>query len=407
MDSSLLPAEFFERSLDLLTRLVSEGSASGDAAGLERMAALLSAELSARGLETAVQRALGEGGVPLPFVEAWSAQRDRPPLLLLGHFDTVLGAATPRREADRLIATGAIDMKGGLAAFCGALDLLRSRGLSPPDLRLVVVPDEEVSGIVSTWAVETFGREARALWVLEPGEPIGNGAETLVAGRRGMFHWRLRAEGRAAHAGLAFWDGRSAVAAAAEWCARAAGLAQRKGGPIVNLSRILGGGRAFVEQLAEQAGIFGSLRELNVVPDRADVEGEARFLSRAEGEEIAAGLARAAAEIAAAREVRIEWQRDRGISPVAPGPAGRPWLERAVELARHRGWRLEVETDRGGISFPNFLPDPDRLPVLDGLGPVGGGMHTREEFVDLRSFARRVVLLADLLAAEAAAGSSA
>jgi len=403
MDGALLPAELFDRTLDLLTCLVSESSASGDTAGLERMAALLAAELSARGLDTAVRRAPGEGGAPLPLVEARSAQRDRPPLLLVGHFDTVLGAAAPRREADRLIATGAIDMKGGLAAFCGALDLLRSRGVSPPDLRLVVVPDEEVSGIVSTWAIETFGREARALWVLEPGEPGGDGAETIVAGRRGMFHWRLRVEGRPAHAGLAFWDGRSAVAAAAEWCARAAGLAQRKGGPIVNLSRIVGGGRAFVERLADQAGIFGSLRELNVVPDHAEVEGEARFLTHAEGDEIAAGLARAAAEIAAAREVRIEWRRDTGIAPVAPGETGRPWIERAVALARNRGWRLEVETERGGISFPNFLPDPARLPVLDGLGPVGGGMHTREEFVDLGSLARRIVLLADLLAAEAAA----
>jgi acetylornithine deacetylase/succinyl-diaminopimelate desuccinylase-like protein len=35
--------------------------------------------------------------------------------------------------------------------------------------------------------------------------------------------------------------------------------------------------------------------------------------------------------------------------------------------------------------------------VLDGLGPVGGGMHTREEYVELRSLRRRIVLLADLL----------
>jgi acetylornithine deacetylase/succinyl-diaminopimelate desuccinylase-like protein len=37
------------------------------------------------------------------------------------------------------------------------------------------------------------------------------------------------------------------------------------------------------------------------------------------------------------------------------------------------------------------------MPVLDGLGPVGEGMHTREEYVSLPSLARRIVLLADLL----------
>ena len=71
--------------------------------------------------------------------------------------------------------------------------------------------------------------------------------------------------------------------------------------------------------------------------------------------------------------------------------------------AARRGWRLDLEEERGGISFPNFLPDPGRIPVLDGLGPVGGGMHTREEFVDLNSLRRRIVLLADLLAADAGA----
>jgi glutamate carboxypeptidase len=56
-------------------------------------------------------------------------------------------------------------------------------------------------------------------------------------------------------------------------------------------------------------------------------------------------------------------------------------------------------SERGGISFPNFLPDPATLPVLDGLGPVGGGMHTRGEYVSLVSLERRVALLADLLEA--------
>ena len=54
-----------------------------------------------------------------------------------------------------------------------------------------------------------------------------------------------------------------------------------------------------------------------------------------------------------------------------------------MTLAAARGFRLEVEDDRGGISFPNFLTDPCRIPVIDGLGPVGDGMHTREEWLDL------------------------
>ena len=86
------------------------------------------------------------------------------------------------------------------------------------------------------------------------------------------------------------------------------------------------------------------------------------------------------------------------IPPVDPEGPHCQLPRRAVEPAAARGWRLEIETDRGGISFPNFLVDPGRIPVLDGLGPVGGGMHTREERVDLTSLRRRIVLLADLMA---------
>ena len=57
-----------------------------------------------------------------------------------------------------------------------------------------------------------------------------------------------------------------------------------------------------------------------------------------------------------------------------------------------------IEEDRGGISFPNYLADTSTVPVVDGLGPVGDGMHTREEWLDLASLERRTVLLADLLA---------
>jgi glutamate carboxypeptidase len=83
------------------------------------------------------------------------------------------------------------------------------------------------------------------------------------------------------------------------------------------------------------------------------------------------------------------------VDPHGPGEA---LVRRAVELAAARGFRLEVETDRGGISFPNYLADSTSVPVVDGLGPVGDGMHTREEWLDLRSLDRRIVLLADLLA---------
>jgi len=86
------------------------------------------------------------------------------------------------------------------------------------------------------------------------------------------------------------------------------------------------------------------------------------------------------------------------IAPVDPHGPGAPLVQRAVELAAARGFRLEVEEDRGGVSFPNFLAEPGKVPVVDGLGPTGDGMHVRGEYLNLDSLEHRIVLLADLLA---------
>jgi glutamate carboxypeptidase len=292
-------------------------------------------------------------------------------------------------------------MKGGLVTLLGALDLLSHRGQAPPaDLLLVAVPDEEVGGELSRAAIRRWGETARALWVLEPGEPAGD-SETIVAGRRGMFQWRLEARGTSAHSGLHYWDGRSALGAAARWVTEAEALSQRQGGPTVNTGRLVAGDTSFVDGLATAHDYLGTERQLNVVPDRAVAEGEARFLRPQDRAQILQRLQDLAQKVGRDTGTTLTFTLGQVIPPVDPESPHSALSRRAVALAAARGWTLEIETDRGGISFPNFLPDPSRIPILDGLGPVGGGMHTREEFVSLESLRRRIVLLADLLAEDA------
>lgn len=403
-----LPEDLFQDALILLTRLAGQTSSSDDPHALHRMGEVLAGELRARGLAVEIRLEPDEHGVLLPVVDARSpacdaprgAEEPRSPLLLIGHFDTVLPAATPRLDGDRLVATGAIDMKGGIVVILKALDLVARRGGRLPELRLVLVPDEEVGGAISRRAVATGGARARALWVLEPGGRTATG-ETVVTGRRGMFHWRLGVDGRSAHSGIGFWQGRSAIVAAAEWVERAAALSRPEGGVTVNVARLVAGERAFVDHLESAAALLGTAHLLNVVPDRAVAEGEARFLRSGEDARLGQDLAALAREIATRHEVAIDFTPAASIPPVDPASLPRAQADRAVALAAEAGWILSCEADRGGISFPNFLAEPGRIPVLDGLGPVGGGMHTRAEYVELDSLARRIRLLADLLQAEA------
>ncbi len=422
------PVDIFNSTLAFLERLTAISSPSGDLEGLGSTARCLAEELRRLGLQVEIRPEAGADDVEQPVLYAWSGRDHRSSrsgrhLLLIGHLDTVLPAAEPQRRDGRLFATGAIDMKGGLAALTGALELLARRSSAPPDdLLLIVVPDEEVAGYLSQKVVARHGARARGLWVLEPGSPRSNvdaaavetsavesnaiktsATETLVTGRRGMFDWHLQVRGQSAHAGNAYWTGRSAIDAAAEWCLEARRLAKRGRGPTVNIGRIVGGELGFVEALAAGADLVGTSRQVNVVPDRAIVDGEARFLGRTEGDELRATMCELTDRLAAEHHLEMEFTPGPIVPPVDPSGPSRQQSQAAVEFARRAGWTIDIEEDRGGISFSNFLPDPSAIPILDGLGPVGDGMHTREEYVELASLDRRIALLADLLAKEAGA----
>lgn len=397
-DSESVAGEISGRARKLLIELCALSSQSGDSDGLRAVAAWLAAELSRRGLSCDIIDELDSDGVPQPVLVARSPARGDRRLVLVGHIDTVLPAIVPSLAGDRLQATGAVDMKGGLVMLLGALDLVAARGQSVPDgLTLVAVPDEESSGVISERVVRRWSECARAVLVLEPGEARAE-AESLVAGRRGLTEWQLQVSGRIAHSGLAYWTGRSALAAAADWCIRAQRLSVPGPGLTVNVGRLVAGTADFVDNLANCHDLLGSSRQRNVVADRAVAEGEVRYLSAAEGPAAIAELNALADLVASEHEVTATLSVGTSVPPVDPHGVGEVLARRVVELAARRGFRLEVEENRGGISFSNYLAVAASVPVVDGMGPVGDGMHTRDEWVDLRSLDRRVVLLADLLA---------
>ena len=85
-----------------------------------------------------------------------------------------------------------------------------------------------------------------------------------------------------------------------------------------------------------------------------------------------------------------------------------PPLERCATdglaaLARQVGDGLGLTFDvaaTGGASDANFVAALG-VPTLDGLGPIGGGDHGVDEWLDLASVHDRVALLAGLVVAVA------
>ena len=81
-----------------------------------------------------------------------------------------------------------------------------------------------------------------------------------------------------------------------------------------------------------------------------------------------------------------------------PGEPGR-W---PAPSPRGSVWTL-AEASVGGTSNGNFVA-AQAIPVLDGLGAVGGGAHARSEHVSAAGMVERSALAAGLIAAFAMPG---
>src|SRR5262249_46368047 len=73
--------------------------------------------------------------------------------------------------------------------------------------------------------------------------------------------------------------------------------------------------------------------------------------------------------------------------------------ERLFQAARRVGTELGMdlkEGSTGGASDGNFTSALG-IPTLDGLGPIGGGAHAIDEWVDIESLPNRAALVAGLI----------
>jgi glutamate carboxypeptidase len=301
-------------------------------------------------------------------------------ILMLGHLDTVWPLGTIRdmpfhTTRARAHGPGILDMKAGLLLFLHAAKILQQLDEPPVTSRsitLLVVPDEEIGSPSSRPVTESLARRSSLALVLEPGTGLEGRLKTA---RKGVGDYTIDIRGRAAHAGVDFAAGASAILEAAHQIQRVAAFTNVARGITVNPGLISGGSAT------------------NTVAAHAQIRCDVR--------------------IARLRDFPALDRRFRTLRPVDPrckvtvsGGLNRPPMERTPAIARlfaraasiahqHLGLTLE-ESSTGGGSDGNFTAALG-LPTLDGLGAVGEGAHAPSESILLGQVAPRAALLAALL----------
>jgi glutamate carboxypeptidase len=298
-------------------------------------------------------------------------------LTLLAHYDTVWSAGTldtwPVRVAgDTVSGPGVFDMKAGLVQAVWAVRALRAAGVPHPPLRLVLTGDEEIGSPFSRPVIEAACAGAAAVLVFEASAAGG----AVKTARKGVGLFDVHVRGLESHAGLDPTAGASAIdemARAVRTLHAATDLAE---GTTVNVGVVRGGTRPNVVAGAAEASIDVRVPSLPA-QDRIDA--------------LLAGLR----------------PHDPRAAITVSGGWNRPVMERSdaiaamYALAGAAAAPLGVdlpETAVGGASDGNFAAALG-LPVLDGLGAVGGGAHARHEHVSIAGMVERAAVAAGVMAA--------
>lgn len=361
------------RLVEMLAEITALDAPSGDPEALAAPAARLVSWLEELGAHPAV---VTTPAGPLIDAELGGAGD---PVLLLCHYDTVWPAGT---AAERPFAVrdgvargpGVLDMRGGIVACLGALATLTELGVGGRPWRILLTPDEETGSEASRARILAAAGAATLVLVPEPALPDGS----LKTARKGWLLVRLVAHGVAAHAGLEPERGASAVDELLAALEALEGLRDPAGETTVNV------------------GLLRAANPANVVAEEAEATVDLRIADPA-GEE----RAREVLTALRARDprARLEVSELHFRPPLTRTEASAAAAARASGLAAALGFAAIGEGRAGGVSDANLAAGAG-VPILDGVGPVGGGAHARDEWVDLDSLVERTALVALLLATD-------
>jgi glutamate carboxypeptidase len=307
------------------------------------------------------------------FGEAYRRERQ---VMILGHLDTVWDRGTIAHmpwkvTRERIAGPGVLDMKAGVVMALTAVEIVQSLNLLRRPITLLLHGDEEIGSPMSRRVTESVAKRCDAVFVVEPAQGEVGAYKTA---RKGTGGYRLEVHGVAAHSGVDFERGHSAVVELARQIETIRTYSDPRRGITVN------------------PGVIGGGTRSNVVAAEAWVEIDVR-------------IARAKDASLIERKFRGLKPRDKFCRLDLTGGLNRLPMERTTgtialfRRAHGLGAQIGIDLDEaatGGASDGNFT-SAIGVATLDGMGAVGSGAHAAHEHLLRKHLAPRTALLAAML----------
>ena len=356
--------------VSLLKKLVEINSYTGNKEGVNAVASVIQEECEAIGLH--VRRESSEQAGDNLVIETQLHKEGKKGILMCGHMDTVfppeLEFNTFTHDDTNFYGPGVADMKCGLVEGIYVLKALKTLGLLQ-DMSIVFIcnSDEETGSINSSELILKEARNSFVGFVLESTRAGGE----LVIGRKGRMTFELEVTGEAAHAGNVGAAKVSAILELARQIQALEELNDLPQGISVNVGKIEGGVGA------------------NTVSEKARAIVEFRYTKKDSGDKVWEAVQQLAAK-----------PFTKGTSCAVRTITARPSMDTndailglydmIKEIGTEHGYDIQC-AQCGGGSDANFISQTG-IPVIDGIGPIGGKLHSVDEYLVSSTVPERAVL---------------
>lgn len=366
-------AERQDDMIGFLEELVNIDSGSYDKPGVDAAGAAIAAFFEREGIACDILPLKDHGDAVRATLPTDGTGGNRP-ILLMGHRDTVF----PKGETERRPFTikdgiaygpGVADMKAGLVMNAFILSAFSKLGGAPAPMIALFTGDEEIGSPESKAVIEAEAGKARAVFNSEPGRPTGN----IVTGRKGGIFFRCEVTGKAAHSGANHQDGISAIEELARKIQAWHALTDYDAGHTLNVGLISGG------------------QSVNTVAPSASCDIDLRYQDPARrGEILQAITAIADKNTLAGTSSQLTILGE--FHPLTQSAEGERLIESYLSSGRDVG--LTMEGEFSGGCADSGLASVLGAPTICGLGPVGGKVHSPDEYMEVDSLVPRAQALA-------------
>jgi glutamate carboxypeptidase len=300
------------------------------------------------------------------------AEQPEEQILVLTHIDTVWTVGKIKEmpfyvSGDKVFGPGVLDMKAGLVMAIFSLKTLHDLNIKPnKKIAIFINSAEEIQSEASEKLIKKLTRKSVCVLCLEPALPGG----ALKMERKGRLVVKLECKGKAAHAGSPD-QGINAIDELITHVGHLKRLTTKQ--VTMNIGQIEGGEKA------------------NIVAEKACAVLDFRFWKNAQKERILSALKQLQPTQSGAR---IRSYVESLTPPMEKSRASANLLAQARKVAL--SFDMELEAGKTGGGSDASIASTLGVPTLDGMGPEGQGIHSKNEHLLLSSFIQRTALLTEL-----------